>query len=789
MPRKGPAPRRELAPDPIYRSVLVTQVVNKVLVRGKRSLAERIVYEALDVIAEKTGAEPIATLKRAVDNVKPQLEVKSRRVGGATYQVPVEVRPRRATTLAIRWIVSSRASAASARWPQRLANELLDASNGIGASVKRRGGHAQDGRVQQGVRPLPLVAGRLITRHPAGCGPRPLPGSTGAGSRPLPSLGMTQPPRLLRTRSFWPDSAGTRPDDRWNDKAAADRHRRRSPTQRVLSMAPQRHPLEKTRNIGIMAHIDAGKTTTTERILYYTGRNYKIGEVHEGAATMDWMVQEQERGITITSAATTCFWQRPPHQHHRHARPRRLHRRGRAVAARPRRRGRGVRRRGRRRAADRDRLAAGQQVRRPPHLLHQQDGPPRRRLLRRAALHRGPPRGHDRRRAAAHRRRGPLPGRGRPRRDERHRLGPGRRPRRQLRRRRHPRGPRRAGRRSGATSSSTCCRSSTSRSPTSSSCEEEITAEDLRGALRKGTITNELVPVLNGTAFKNKGVQPLLDAVVAYLPSPLDLPPVQGMNLKGTETVERKPSDDEPLRRPGVQDHDRPARRQAHLLPGLLRPARQGRPAPQHPHRQQGADRSPARDARQQPARTSRPPAPATSSPASASRTTTGDTLCDAGHPDRARGARVFPEPVIHVAVEPKTKADQDKMSKALAALSEEDPTFQVRTDHETGQTVISGMGELHLEVLVDRMLREFKVDATVGKPQVAYRETITRAVQKVEYRHVKQTGGSGPVRRRRHRPRAAPVPAVATSSSTRSPAGASPRSTSPPSTRASRRR
>ena len=174
------------------------------------------------------------------------------------------------------------------------------------------------------------------------------------------------------------------------------------------------HPLERTRNIGIMAHIDAGKTTTTERILYYTGKNYKIGEVHEGAATMDRMVQEQERGITITSAATTCMLERPPHQHHRHARPRRLHRRGRALAARARRRRRRVRRRRRRRAPDRDGVAPGQQVRRPPHVLRQQDGPPRRRLLQGAGQHRGPARLHHRGRPAADRRRGPLQRRHRP---------------------------------------------------------------------------------------------------------------------------------------------------------------------------------------------------------------------------------------------------------------------------------------------------------------------------------------------------------------------------------------
>ena len=284
--------------------------------------------------------------------------------------------------------------------------------------------------------------------------------------------------------------------------------------------------------------------------------------------------------------------------------------------------------------------------------------------------------------------------------------------------------------------------------------EEEITAEDLRVALRKGTVTNEIVPVLNGTAFKNKGVQPLLDAVVAYLPSPVDLPPVQGMNLKGTETVERKPSDHDSFAalafkimtapHVGKLTYFRIYSGQIDKGGQLLNTRtgnkeRVGRILEMHANNQEDVETARTGDI---------------VAAIGLKNVKTGDTLCDAGHPIVLEEL-VFPEPVIHVAVEPKTKADQDKMSKALAALSEEDPTFQVRTDHETGQTVISGMGELHLEVLVDRMLREFKVDAAVGKPQVAYRETITRAVQKVEYRHVKQTGGSGPVRRRRHQPRA----------------------------------
>ena len=250
--------------------------------------------------------------------------------------------------------------------------------------------------------------------------------------------------------------------------------------------------------------------------------------------------------------------------------------------------------------------------------------------------------------------------------------------------------------------------------------------------------------MLTGSAFKNKGVQPLLDAVVDYLPSPLDLPPVNGIDLKGNEELERKADDERAVRGAGVQDHDRPARGKLTYFRVYSRHARQGRPGAQHAARATRSASAACCRCTPTTARTSTPSTPATSSPASASRTPAPATRSPPTKAPIVLEALEFPEPVIHVAVEPKTKADQDKMGKALYSLSEEDPTFQVRTDEETGQTVISGMGELHLEVLVDRMLREFSVDATVGKPQVAYRETITQPVEKVVYRHVKQTGGSG---------------------------------------------
>ena len=242
MPRKGPAPKRPVIIDPVYGSPLVTSLVNKILLHGKRSTAERIVYGALEGLREKTGDDPVITLKRALENIKPTLEVKSRRVGGATYQVPVEV-ARPATTLALRWLVGYSRARREKTMTERLHERAPRRQQRSWRLREAPRGHAQDGRVQQGLRALPLVVATPIE------------------------------------------------------------------TERRLSlMATTSLDLARVRNIGIMAHIDAGKTTTTERILFYTGVSYKIGEVHDGAATMDWMEQEQERGITITSAATTCHW-------------------------------------------------------------------------------------------------------------------------------------------------------------------------------------------------------------------------------------------------------------------------------------------------------------------------------------------------------------------------------------------------------------------------------------------------------------------------------------------------
>jgi elongation factor G len=499
-------------------------------------------------------------------------------------------------------------------------------------------------------------------------------------------------------------------------------------------------PLARTRNIGIMAHIDAGKTTTTERILYYTGRSYKIGEVHEGAAVMDWMVQEQERGITITSAATTCRWRdtwiniidTPGHVDFTVEVERSLRVLDGAVAVFDAVAGvepqtETVWRQANkyhvpricfvnkmdRVGADfdrtvqmiRDRLEARPAVIQLPigaegafhgvidllgmKALVWEDGMGEKwseeeipgDLVEAAA-------------AARHNLVDVL-----------------------------------------SNFDDTIMEKYVG--------EEEITADDLRSALRRTTIANLAVPVLCGSAFKNKAVQPMLDAVVDYLPSPVDIPPTIGRDPKRGEPMEREVRDDEPFSALAFKIMSDPFVGKLTYLrvySGTLekgttvlnttkdRKERIGRILQMHANHREDKDAIFTGDI---------------VAVVGLKSTATGDTLCEPSHPILLETLE-FPEPVIHVAVEPKTKADQDKLGKALFALSEEDPTFRVRTDDETGQTVISGMGELHLEVLVDRMLREFKVDAHVGKPQVAYRETIRDAVHKIEERYIRQTGGRG---------------------------------------------
>jgi elongation factor G len=498
-------------------------------------------------------------------------------------------------------------------------------------------------------------------------------------------------------------------------------------------------PLSRTRNIGIMAHIDAGKTTITERILYYTGKNYKIGEVHEGAATMDWMVQEQERGITITSAATTCKWNNtwiniidtPGHvdftveverslrvldgaiavfdgvagvepqtetvwrQADKYSVPRmcfinKMDRVGVSFD--------------RTIAMMKDRLAAVPAILQLPigaednfvgviDLLNMKELRWEEGLGEKWTIEEIP----DDMRGAAE--------------EARHAL-------------------------------IDILSEFDDNVMEKYVAEEEITADDLRKAIRHGTIEGKIVPVLCGSAFHNKAIQPLLDAIVDFLPSPLDIEAAHGVSPKG-EPQERTASDQEPFSALAFKIMSDPYVGKLTYLrvySGTLtkgatvvnstkgKKERIGRILQMHANHREDKDAAFSGDI---------------IAVVGLRNTMTGDTLCDIAHPIILESLE-FPEPVMHVAVEPKTKADQDKLSKALGALSEEDPTFRVHSDEETAQTIISGMGELHLEVLVDRMLREFSVDANVGKPQVAYRETIRKTATNVEGKYVRQTGGRG---------------------------------------------
>ncbi|MGH2942973.1 MAG: elongation factor G [Solirubrobacteraceae bacterium] len=507
---------------------------------------------------------------------------------------------------------------------------------------------------------------------------------------------------------------------------------------------PRKHSLEKTRNIGIMAHIDAGKTTTTERILYYTGRTYKIGEVHEGAATMDWMEQEQERGITITSAATTCEWRdhriniidTPGHVDFTVEVERSLRVLDGAIAlfdsvagVEP--QSETVWRQADKYAVPRiafinkmDRIGADFEgsvktmetrlganavpVQLPigaesdfkgiidllgmKAIVYKDDLGKEQDVIDIPADHAD---------AAAHARE--------------HLLS-------QL-------------------------ADLDDHIAELYLAEEEIPIETLKAAIRKATLAIEITPVLCGSAFKNKGVQPLLDAVLDYLPSPLEVKPIEGVLVdKSGEAIEPivlQPDDDEPfaaLASKIMADPFVGKLTYFRVYSGTLaagskvlnvstgRQERIGRLLVMHANDREEVDAVYAGDI---------------AAAVGIKQIVTGDTLSDPNRPVKLETIE-FPEPVIKVAVEPKTKADQEKMSVALGRLAEEDPTFQVATNEETGQTEISGMGELHLEVLVDRMKREYKVEANVGRPQVSYRETIRGMAQKVEGRFVKQTGGSG---------------------------------------------
>ena len=498
--------------------------------------------------------------------------------------------------------------------------------------------------------------------------------------------------------------------------------------------------LKDTRNIGIMAHIDAGKTTTTERILFYTGVNHKIGEVHEGAATMDYMEQEQERGITITSAATTAFWNgnriniidTPGHVDFTVEVERSLRVLDGAVAV----------------------FSAVDGVQPQSETVWRQAD--KYEVPRMAFLNKMDRVGADFNMCVS---------------DIKEKLGGNGVPI-QL-----PIGAEDAFEgiidlitmkeylfkdetmgadydvadvRAELLEEAQAAREHMLESVVETDDElmekyfggEEITEEEIKRAIRTATISGIIVPVLCGTAFKNKGIQPLLDAVVAYMPSPLDVGAVKGIDPKTEEPMERQPSDEEAfsalafkiLTDPFVgrlsffRVYSGVLNKGSYVLNSTKgKKERMGRLLQMHANKREELDIVYSGDI---------------AAAVGLKETTTGDTLCDESKPIILEKME-FPDTVIQIAVEPKTKADQEKMGTALAKLAEEDPTFKVTSNQETGQTLISGMGELHLEIIVDRMKREFKVEANVGKPQVAYRETINGAAD-VEEKYAKQSGGRG---------------------------------------------
>ena len=505
--------------------------------------------------------------------------------------------------------------------------------------------------------------------------------------------------------------------------------------------------LNKVRNIGIMAHIDAGKTTTTERILFYTGINHKIGETHDGASTMDWMAQEQERGITITSAATTCFWKdnqiniidTPGHVDFTVEVERSLRVLDGAVAVFDGKEGVEPQSETVWRQADKydvpricfvnkmdkmgadfyftvqtiiDRLGAKPLVIQLPIGAESDFVGVVDLLEMKAYVWPGDAKGDVTMGAEYETREIP----------------------------------------DDLQAKAEEYRAELIEAVAESSEElmekylegEELTIDEIKAAIRQLTINGEAFPVLCGSAFKNRGVQPMLDAVIEYLPSPLDVPDVEGSSPSNEEEkLTRKASSEEPFAALAFKVAAHPFYGQLTYTRVYSGHAAQG---------QQVLNSTKGKKERlgklfQMHSNKENPVEEITAGHIYAAiglkDTTTGDTLCDASHPIVLE-SMTFPAPVIFVAIEPKTKGDQEKMSTAIQKLSAEDPTFTVSLNEETGQTEIGGMGELHLDIIVDRMKREFKVEANVGKPQVAYRETIKKAVEKVDYTHKKQTGGSG---------------------------------------------
>ena len=645
MSRKGRVAKRDVLPDPVYNSKTISKLINNIMLDGKKGVAQNILYDAFKKVEEKTGNPAMEVFDQAINNIMPVLELKVRRIGGANYQVPVEVSSERRMTLGLRWLVNYSRLRNEKTMVDRLANEIIDASNGTGASVKKK----------------------------------------------------------------------------------EDTHK----------MARE-FSLEKTRNIGIMAHIDAGKTTTTERVLYYTGKIHKIGETHEGASQMDWMEQEQERGITITSAATTAQWNgyrvniidTPGHVDFTVEVERSLRVLDGAVTVLDAKAGvepqtetvwRQATTYGVPRIVFANKMDAtgadfimsleslekrlgvqGVAIQLPIGAEDTFEGIID--LIKMKAVYFEGAKGEnviykeipEEYMAQAEEYRAKML-------DQ------------------------------AATYDDDLLMKVLE--------GEEVTEEEIKAAIRKGTLAVELFPVLCGSAYKDKGVQPMLDAVIDFLPAPTDIPSIKGTDEDGNE-VERHASDDEPFSALAFKIMADPfvgkltffrvysgtCQSGSYVLNSTKdKKERLGRILQMHANKRNEIDEVYAGDI---------------AAAVGFKNTTTGDTICDEKNFVILEKME-FPEPVIQLAIEPKTKQDQDKLSNGLIKLAEEDPTFKTFTNPETGDTVIAGMGELHLDVIVDRLKREFKVEANVGAPQVAYRETITQAAE-CEGKYVKQSGGRG---------------------------------------------
>src|SRR5436190_189371 len=596
MPRRAEIPPRELYPDPLYNSRLVTQVINKVMNRGKKSTAELIVYRALDMVGEKTGKPPVEILEQAVKTVTPVLEVRSRRVGGANYQVPVEVPQRRARTLAVRWLVSYARERREKHMEEKLANEILDALNQQGGAFKRKDDLYRMAQAQERGITITSAATTAEWRN-FRINIIDTPGHVDFTVEVERSLRV-----LDGAVAVFDSVAGVEPQSEtvWRQ---ADRYR-----------------------VPRIAFINKMDRTGAE---FFAAVQSMVDRLGARPVPIQLPIGQEEhfRGVVDLVEMRAIVWE--------------------------------------------DDLGTKMDIVEIPTELAEQAQEYHHQLIDAVA-------DHD---------------------DE--------------------------------------------LMETYLMDEESVTPDMLKRALRAATLDITVTPVLAGSAFKNKGVQPLLDAVVDYLPSPLDVPPVHGIDPRTEHELSRRPATDEPFSAlafkvmsdpyVGKLTYFRVYSGQVKAGDRVLntttgKTERIGRILQMHANHREEREEIGAGEI---------------AAGVGLKDTTTGDTLATDTAPIKLE-AMTFPDPVISVAIEPKSKADQDKLGAGLQRLGEEDPTFRVRTDDETGQTLIAGMGELHLEIIVDRLKREFSVDANVGRPQVAYRETIGKPVQKVQGRFVRQTGGRG---------------------------------------------